>query len=130
MRVFLALLVLFSVSPLCAQNDLPDCASARTTPELNKCAQAEAQQTEAEMMGVFAALMAQLRKGEEFGIQSSTGAPIALENSQRAWLAYKGSQCNFAGASTGGGTGSAAFQLGCMSRLNRERAAELRLFLE
>ena len=127
MRVFLALLVLSVATPLCAQSNPPECQSPRTTLEINACVGAEARQTEAEMESVFAALMAQMRRGEEF---VPTGLPVQLEDAQRAWRAYRASQCDFAGASTLGGTGSASFYLSCMARLNRERAAELRLFLE
>jgi uncharacterized protein YecT (DUF1311 family) len=127
MRVFLALLVLFVAPPLCAQSNPPECESVRTTQEINGCALAEVQQTEVEMEDVFATLMAKMRRDAGF---VSAGLPVKLEDTQRAWRAYRANQCDFAGTATLGGTGSAAVHLGCMTRLNRERAAEPRLFLD
>ena len=49
----------------------------------------------------------------------------ALEASQAAWAAYRDAQCEFVGASFGGGSGTGIAIRACRVELGRVRAAEL-----
>jgi uncharacterized protein YecT (DUF1311 family) len=49
----------------------------------------------------------------------------ALEASQAAWAAYRDAQCEFAGATFGGGSGTGIAIRSCRIELGRARVAEL-----
>jgi uncharacterized protein YecT (DUF1311 family) len=131
MRVCAALLILFVPALLRAQGILPECESPQTTPEVNVCAEAKAQQAELELSRVFAELRAKVQSAEEelAGLAPS-GALWALERAQTAWLSFRSTQCDFAYAWAFGGTARDAYMLSCRDRLNRARAAELRGILK
>ncbi|WP_111428398.1 lysozyme inhibitor LprI family protein [Rhodobacteraceae bacterium DSL-40] len=57
-----------------------------------------------------------------------TGRPVsvpALEASQVAWAAYRDAQCDYIGATYGGGSGSGIAIRSCRVALGRARVAEL-----
>lgn len=49
----------------------------------------------------------------------------ALEASQAAWSAYRDAQCDYVGATFGGGSGTGIGITSCRIELGRDRAAEL-----
>jgi uncharacterized protein YecT (DUF1311 family) len=53
----------------------------------------------------------------------------ALEASQAAWSAYRDAQCDYVGATFGGGSGTGIAISSCRIELGRARVAELAAFL-
>jgi uncharacterized protein YecT (DUF1311 family) len=54
----------------------------------------------------------------------------ALDASQAAWSAYRDAQCEFAGATFGGGSGTGIAIRACRIELGRARIAELFLYAQ
>jgi uncharacterized protein YecT (DUF1311 family) len=54
----------------------------------------------------------------------------ALEAAQAAWVAYRDAQCEFAGATFGGGSGTGIAIASCRIELGRARVAELFRYLQ
>jgi uncharacterized protein YecT (DUF1311 family) len=50
----------------------------------------------------------------------------ALQQSQRAWLAFRDADCHWKSTSFYGGTGQAAIAANCRAVMTRDRATELR----
>lgn len=58
-------------------------------------------------------------------ITGRTAAEPALDASQKSWLAYRQSQCDYKGAMFGGGSGTGIAIRGCHIRLTRQRTETL-----
>lgn len=54
----------------------------------------------------------------------------ALEAAQAAWIAYRDAQCEFAGATFGGGSGTGIAIRSCRIELGRSRVAEFFRYLQ
>lgn len=65
----------------------------------------------------------------EFEVAQGQSMVAAFVEAQRAWLNYRGYQCEYE-ASTWWGTGAIDARAACFDSMNTERAAELRTFVE
>lgn len=54
----------------------------------------------------------------------------ALEAAQAAWVAYRDTQCEFVGATFGGGSGTGIAIRGCRIELGRARVTELLAYVQ
>lgn len=54
----------------------------------------------------------------------------ALEAAQAAWVAYRNAQCEFVGATFGGGSGTGIAIRGCRIELGRARVTELLAYVQ
>jgi uncharacterized protein YecT (DUF1311 family) len=54
----------------------------------------------------------------------------ALEAAQAAWVAYRDAQCEFVGATFGGGSGTGIAIRGCRIELGRARVTELLAYVQ
>ncbi len=99
-----------------------DCANATTQAEINACAAEEYEEADASLNAAYKELMARL--SDERDIQ------LLLRKAQRAWIAYRDAQCDFAAAGTLGGSMYPALRAGCLAKMTDLRTRELRKLLE
>jgi len=99
-----------------------DCENAVTQIEMTECAAQMFAVADAELNAVWPRAYAE--------VKSRGGADYAqaLLTSQRAWIAYRDSQCLF--ASHGAGSGASMRQLTCKALLTNERTMVLRGIVE
>jgi uncharacterized protein YecT (DUF1311 family) len=105
------------------------CDKAKTTVDMISCADRELRKHDTEMARTYRMLTerAKTMNAPEPGY----GPPPldALQQSQRAWLAFRDADCHWKSTSFYGGTGQAVIAANCRAVMTRDRAAELRSML-
>ncbi len=120
--------VLLIDAPAPAQDAVPiDCKDATTQSDMNVCAAEEYQEADKALNAQWlatkkaAAVWDDLIEAEE----RPRGAEERLLKAQRAWLAYRDSQCDAVGFSVEGGTIQPLVVSNCLADLTRKRTEEL-----
>ncbi len=96
------------------------CANSQRSPGLLACAEKEFREAAAELRRVTAELSADLEAQPRAG----------LRRAERAWVRYRKANCDAEAAIYEGGTIQPLIRTRCMTRVTRERAAELRAQLQ
>ena len=122
MKTILPTLVLLSLlaptaAPARGQTEEDPCApEAQRSSQLMACAQREFRQASAELTRARAGLNADLEPRSR----------VKLRAAERAWLSYRKTNCDTEASIYEGGTIQPLIELRCMTRVTRERAAELK----
>ena len=105
------------------------CDKAKTTADMISCADRELRKHDAEMARSYRALTERSKTMNT--PEPGYGPPPldALQQSQRAWLAFRDADCHWKSTSFYGGTGQAVIAANCRAVMTRDRAAELRSML-
>ena len=132
MRFFAVLIsfatLVFSSSASAAENWV--CDEARDNASLLQCADGEFRKYDAELNRIYAVLMKDAATMS--APQSGYGAPPvqALRNAQRAWIAFRDSNCHWKATAFYGGTGQAVIMANCRAIATRDRVDEFKEFQE
>lgn len=122
MKTFTRTLVLLSLllpaaAPARGQAEEDPCApEAQRSSQLTACARREFAEATAELARVRAALHADLEPRSR----------VKLRAAERAWLRYRQTNCDAEASIYENGTIQPLIELRCMTRVTRERAAELK----
>jgi uncharacterized protein YecT (DUF1311 family) len=122
MKTILPTLVLLTLLaptavPARGQTEEDPCApEAQRSPQLMACAQREFRQASAELTRARADLNADLEPRSR----------VKLRAAERAWLRYRKTNCDTEASIYEGGTIQPLIELRCMTRVTRERAAEMK----
>lgn len=105
------------------------CDRARTTVDMISCADRELRKHDANMARAYRALTERAKSMNTS--EPGYGPPPldALQQSQRAWLAFRDADCHWKSTSFYGGTGQAVIAANCRAMMTRDRAAELQSML-
>lgn len=95
-----------------------NCRDPETQTDMNRCAYADYEKTDAELNRLYK----QLRE--------KNGDTAQLEAAERAWLAYRDQECDFETASEAGGSIRPMLQAACMKAMTERRNADLRRLLK
>lgn len=123
------LLVLLAAPALAEPEPKIDCANASSTVEMNYCAD---QDYEAADKALNAAYQKALKALPEMAVADSERFNAkawekVLRASQRAWIAYRDAECQeHVPMFWGGGTGTTAAVIGCLTELTKARTKELK----
>jgi len=126
MKAILPTLVLLSLlaptaPPTRARTEEDPCApEAQRSPQLMACAEREFRQATAELTRARADLNADLEPRSR----------VKLRKAERLWLNYRKSNCDTEASIYEGGTIQPLIELRCMTRVTRERAAEIKAQLQ
>jgi uncharacterized protein YecT (DUF1311 family) len=102
------------------------CDKAKTTVYMISFADRELSKHDAAMTRTYRAL-AERAKSMNTPEQGYGPPPLdALQQSQRAWLAFRDADCHWKSTSFYGGTGQAVIAANCRAIMTRDRSAELR----
>jgi uncharacterized protein YecT (DUF1311 family) len=93
-----------------------DCDSATTTMEMKECAYQELQQVDKELNQVYRALIKRLDKEGK----------AKLKSAQRAWIAYRDAEAEFAADAARGGSMSGLLHTGSLTDATQKRIEELK----
>jgi uncharacterized protein YecT (DUF1311 family) len=105
------------------------CDQANTTVDMISCAEREFRKHDADMSRAYRELVDRA-KTMNTPEQGYGPPPLdALQQSQRAWLAFRDADCHWKSTSFYGGTGQAVIAANCRAVMTRDRAAELRSML-
>jgi uncharacterized protein YecT (DUF1311 family) len=120
------------LAALAGQGAAIDCGDAGTQLAINECFYSEFQKADAELNRQWArtkAVMAGYDKDAP-GTEPGPTHAQALLASQRAWLAFRDTQCAIEGYAMRGGSGQAMLVNGCKATLTRERVKQLADLIE
>lgn len=100
-----------------------DCSNALTTMEINTCAAAQQEQTEAQLNAVYQQLMERL--AEPDGLDDPASVQQQVRTAQRLWIDFRKADCDAQFALYAGGSIRTAVYLGCMQTRAAQRITEL-----
>lgn len=99
----------------------PDCANAMTQTDMNLCAARAADAADATLNTLYQKIRARL-KGDDPTI-------ALLTATQRAWIAFRDAECDFASSSVAGGSVHPMIRAGCIETLTLARSEDFRQYL-
>lgn len=103
-----------------------DCDDAKSTAEINACADKAFEEADTALNRVYKQALAAVPKRAIEPPYDAKSWEAALRESQRAWLAYRDSECKtHQSMFWGGGSGTSAVVLGCMTEKTKARTKEL-----
>ena len=103
-----------------AQDGGTECSrNAETTAEMQSCADEALGQVDSQMNGAYQALIERL---EPAGVER-------LRRAQRAWVAFRDSECAFRGLATEGGTMNPVVITECLAGLTASRLDQFEIYL-
>jgi uncharacterized protein YecT (DUF1311 family) len=126
-------LALATVALLCvatgpsAAADAPvDCASPRSTPEFNLCAEGDFQKADGKLNAAFKKALDFIKTVDSEKPYDAASWEKALRASQNAWLAFRDADCKgLVPMSWSGGSGTTVGVLQCMTAKTNDRTKEL-----
>jgi uncharacterized protein YecT (DUF1311 family) len=119
----LGLASLWTTRPAAAEIN---CADAGTTVELNFCADKDYQAADKALNAAYESALAYIRTRDMDEASDKVRLEKAMRNAQRAWVAYRDSDCkDLVALEWSGGTGANAAILGCMTGKTIQRTKEL-----
>ena len=126
MSLQIALALLAAMQPL---SDA-ECANAMTQVEMTACAVRDFERADAELnrlwRGIIAAAQANDRSADSGRTEYDTRSEeTILRTAQRAWIAFRDAHCEYEGLADRGGSLEPMDVNLCLTRLTRERIAQL-----
>lgn len=97
-----------------------DCSQLSATYDLKVCESENLDEQDKRLNVVYGQLMKKL----------DNVAQAKLKKSQRAWIAFRDANCEFSGDEMRGGTMEGLVILGCLSNTTKERADELKDYVD
>ncbi|MDE1166458.1 MAG: lysozyme inhibitor LprI family protein [Pseudomonas sp.] len=122
-RLMILAPLLFSATAFAAQPKA-DCANATTTPEINQCAQAEADVVEAKLNVAYQNLVKQLTQPDTETDKYSEMRK-KLQIAQRAWIKFREADCDTILQINASGTIRTLAAIGCKRERAEQRIKEL-----
>ena len=114
-HLFAPLVLLIPLRLLAAQSDAPDCRAPTTQADMSRCAY----ETFLAANGAQAAVLKEFTQG------LSAPGRQRLRAAQKAWIAWRGAQCEFETGGSGGGSARELARWSCTAKLTRERTVAL-----
>jgi len=114
-------LVLLAASATAGDADDIDCSKAMNQNDMNICADKDYQASDKKLNAVYAKVMAAL--GDE-------NYKTKLKAAERAWVAYRDTECTFETAENEGGSIHPLVYSGCLTKLTNARTKDLQAYLE
>lgn len=105
-----------------------DCSQAKTQFDINQCELDNYSNADIKMNAAYKKLVADFKDSKNsnsLGIASKKHYLSSLLNSQRAWLKYRDSQCDFEALFSEGGSAQPALYSNCLRELTETRTKEL-----
>ncbi|MCB1505993.1 MAG: DUF1311 domain-containing protein [Hyphomicrobiaceae bacterium] len=103
-----------------------DCSNAMSTAEINSCADRAFDAADKKLNQVYQQAITRIPEFATVPPFDQKKWEETLRNSQRAWLAYRDAQCkDHVALFWGGGSGTSAAVLGCMTEKTKERTREI-----
>jgi uncharacterized protein YecT (DUF1311 family) len=102
-----------------------DCANTSIQLELNFCAEQDWMDADAELNRVYKAVMAEMKAMDQSLPPELQGAATTLRDAQRAWIAFRDTNCNLAGYPMRGGSAEPLLIYGCLRQMTLDRTRQL-----
>ncbi len=119
MRSFLVL-ILIAAFTSAAHAD--DCDNAMDQGTMNRCAEDAWHKSDAELNAVYKKLQSRNKEDAQAG--------KLLVSAERAWVAFRDAECEYGAADNQGGSIFPLIYFGCLDRLTKARANQLKRYLE
>jgi uncharacterized protein YecT (DUF1311 family) len=122
----LALALAFIFAPTARAEEI-DCANASSTVEMNFCADKDFAAADKALNAAYEAALASTKTRDLEKPYDAKNFGDAMRAAQRAWVAYRDADCKgLVAQEWGGGSGTSAAVLGCMTEKTMERTKELK----
>jgi len=118
----LVILLFAAVLALLSSAHAEDCQNAASQRELNNCAHAAYEKSDAELNALYKQVTGRLK-----GDADQTKLLVAA---QRAWIAFRDAECAFVSAPTTGGSINPMVQANCRDRITSARVNDLKSYLQ
>jgi uncharacterized protein YecT (DUF1311 family) len=120
----LRLLILLAAAALTLSSSAhaEDCQNAASQREMNSCASAAYEKSDAELNALYKQVTARLK-----GDAKQTKLLVAA---QRAWIAFRDAECAFVGEPTADGSANPLVRANCLDRITSARAADFKSYLQ
>lgn len=108
----------------------PNCDAPATQSEMNACARQDWEAADAQLNAAWGEALA-IAQDEDAFLESSGGDNRSsfvdtLRKTQRAWIGFRDSECEFRGFQARGGTMEALLVNQCLGEMTRDRTRQLR----
>lgn len=111
------------LSPQAARAAAP-CDAPETQTQMNECAGADYEAADKALNDAYREILADLRKTDEE--QPDWGLAAAFRDSQRAWLPFRDSQCDWEALFVKGGSMEPLIRLSCLAEMTNQRTKQMR----
>jgi uncharacterized protein YecT (DUF1311 family) len=124
MSMALRLIVLLAAAALTMSSSVraEDCQNAASQRELNNCANAAYEKSDAELNALYKQVTARLKDDAK-----QTKLLVAA---QRAWIAFRDAECAFVGEPTADGSVNPLVRANCLDRITSARVNDLKSYLQ
>jgi uncharacterized protein YecT (DUF1311 family) len=99
-----------------------DCQNAASQRELNNCANAAYEKSDAELNALYKQVTARLK--------DDARRTKLLVATQRAWIAFRDAECAFVGEPTADGSVNPLVRANCLDRITSARVNDLKSYLQ
>lgn len=120
MKLLLAFLV--PLVGLAGSAQANDCANAQTQTQMNVCAGESAKKADAALNATYAQIKTRL--------EADASKVQQLTKAQRAWIAFRDAECDFAGSAAEGGSMQPMIVSACRERMTANRTRDLSAYLK
>jgi uncharacterized protein YecT (DUF1311 family) len=120
----LRLIVLLAAAALTMSSSVraEDCQNAASQRELNNCANAAYEKSDAELNALYKQVTARLK--------DDARRTKLLVATQRAWIAFRDAECAFVGEPTADGSVNPLVRANCLDRITSARVNDLKSYLQ
>lgn len=120
----MSLRLLFALAPLVfvASTQAADCSNAATQGEMNQCAAEENKAADHELNTLYKQITTRLKDNPE--------TRQLLIKTQRAWVAFRDAECNFAASGVEGGSVYPLIYRNCTTALTKARVEAFKRYLK
>jgi uncharacterized protein YecT (DUF1311 family) len=124
MSMTLRLIVLLAAAALTMSSSVraEDCQNAASQRELNSCANAAYEKSDAELNALYKQVTARLK--------DDARRTKLLVATQRAWIAFRDAECAFVGEPTADGSVNPLVRANCLDRITSARVNDLKSYLQ
>lgn len=105
----------------------PNCSDPLSQSDMNICASLDLEKADDALNAQYRKTLAQVK---DFDTDGTIGTAQALQKAQRAWIAFRDSECDFAGLAAAGGTMQPMLVYGCRTELTKARTRQLKEHFE
>ena len=109
-RIILSVLLCLSAPALAEEEEAEVCGASETTLDLRDCVKAELAAEDRRLNAIYRDLIALLNMRDK---EQDRTNEDSLRRAQRAWVAFRDADCEFAGKAMEGGTFEIVLQLQC-----------------
>ena len=125
-RIFLAGVVVASLSFAVRADDKPDCKDPQDQNTMTLCAGLDYDKADKELNKLWPSIKGSAEESDKGADGADGGYTKALMASQKAWIAFRDAECTWEGFQAHGGSLEPMLVNGCLATLTKDRIKQLK----